>query len=128
MNLQNEIDSEIDPNLEVIPLIKSNKDREYPSLLVVSANGFGKQTYLSEYRKTSRGAKGVKTLNMNDKTGQSVIVEILDGSQTNLFVTTKNGITIRISLDQIPQIGRSTQGVKIIRLEKNDFVVSGSVS
>lgn len=124
MNSQNEID----PNLELMPLIKSVKDRDYPSLLVVSSNGFGKQTHLSQYRKTSRGAKGVKTLNMNDKTGQSVIVEILDGSQTNLFVTTKNGITIRISLDQIPQIGRSTQGVKIIRLEKNDFVVSGGVS
>ena len=110
------------------PIIKTAKDRDYPSLLVVTANGFGKQTHLSDYRKTSRGAKCVKTLNMTMKTGLSVIVRILNGSETDLFVTTKNGITIRVSMDQVPQIGRSTQGVKIIRLEDGDEVVSGSVN
>lgn len=108
--------------------IKTSKNRDYPSLLVVTANGFGKQTHLSDYRKTSRGAKGVKTLNMTIKTGLSIIVRILSGVETDLFVTTKNGITIRVSLDQVPQIGRSTQGVKIIRLEDGDEVVSGSVN
>lgn len=119
----------MNPNLPIAePIIKLAKDRDYPSLLVVTANGFGKQTHLSDYRRTSRGAKGVKTLNMTMKTGLAVIVQILTGSETDLFVTTKNGITIRVSLDQVPQIGRSTQGVKIIRLEEGDEVVSGSVN
>ena len=105
-----------------------SKTKVYPSLLVITEKGYGKQTYLAEYRKTSRAASGVKTLNMTKKTGKPVIVTILDGSEENLIVTTTNGITIRIAPEDISQLGRSTQGIKVIRLEDKDSVVSGSVS
>jgi DNA gyrase subunit A len=105
-----------------------SKAKIYPSLLVITEKGYGKQTYLAEYRKTSRAASGVKTLNMTKKTGKPVLVRILDGVEENLIVTTTNGITIRVNPEDISQLGRSTQGVKIIRLEDKDSVVSGGVS
>jgi DNA gyrase subunit A len=105
-----------------------NKEKEFPSLLVVTENGFGKQTKLSEFRKTNRAASGVKTLKMTKKTGKPVIVEILYGNEENLIITTKKGVTIRLDPEKIPQIGRSTQGVKVINLDKGDQVVSGGVS
>jgi DNA gyrase subunit A len=104
------------------------KAKQYPSLLVITENGFGKQTYLAEYRKTNRAAGGVKTLNMSKKTGHPVLVQILGGEEENLIVTTRNGVTIRIAPEEISQLGRSTQGVKVIRLDDKDTVVSGSVS
>lgn len=104
------------------------KEKEFPSLLVITENGFGKQTKLSEFRKTNRAASGVKTLKMTKKTGKPVIVEILYGTEEDLIITTKNGITIRLNPEKIPQIGRSTQGVKVINLDKKDEVVSGGVS
>ena len=111
-------------------LIESDdkKTKVYPSLLVITEKGFGKQTSLGEYRKTNRAAGGVKTLNLSKKTGQPVLVQILTGVEENLIVTTKNGITIRIAPEDISQFGRNTQGVKIIRLEDKDSVVSGGVS
>jgi DNA gyrase subunit A len=106
----------------------SKKQKQYPSLLVVTENGYGKQTYLAEYRKTNRAASGVKTLNMTKKTGKPVLVQILNGSEESLIVTTKNGITIRVDPADISQLGRSTQGIKIIRVLTKDLVVTGSVS
>jgi DNA gyrase subunit A len=110
------------------PIIPSKSDRIYPSLLVITENGFGKQTTLSEYRKTRRGASGVKTMNITTKTGKPVVVLILQEEHTSLILTTEQGITINISTDDVPQIGRSTQGVKIIKLNTGDKVVSGSVA
>ncbi len=104
------------------------KEKVFPSLLVVTENGFGKQTYLGEFRQTNRGASGVKTLNMTEKTGRPVLVQILEGDEETLIVTTKNGITIRIDPSDISQLGRSTQGVKLIKLDDKDQVVSGGVS
>jgi DNA gyrase subunit A len=109
-------------------LIKSDKDKVYPSLLVVTSNGFGKHTYLGEYRKTNRAAGGVKTLNKTKKTGYPVFVEILYGEEDDLMITTKKGVTIKISLETISQLGRNTQGVKLIKLDKGDEVVSAGVN
>jgi len=103
------------------------KEKTFPSLLVITKNGFGKQTDLAEYRKTNRATSGVKTLNMTKKTGKPVLVQVLYGTEENLLVTTKGGITICISPDAISQLGRATQGIKIIKLEKGDEVVSGSI-
>jgi DNA gyrase subunit A len=105
-----------------------SKDKQYPSLLVITENGFGKQTHLSDYRKTKRAASGVKTLNMTKKTGKPVLVQILGGEESGLIVTTKHGVTIRIAPDDISQLGRNTQGIKVIRLDKGDLVVSGGVN
>jgi DNA gyrase subunit A len=104
------------------------KAKQFPSLLVVTEKGFGKQTYLGEYRRTNRAASGVKTLNMTEKTGQPILVQIMGGEEESLIVTTRNGITIRISPTEISQLGRNTQGIKIIRLDEGDAVVSGSVN
>ena len=111
-------------------LIEDEKSQEksYPSLLVITENGYGKQTHLDNYRKTNRAASGVKTLNVTKKTGKPILVQILYGQEENLFVTTHKGITICISPETISQLGRATQGVKIIKLEAGDKVVSGSVS
>lgn len=119
-----------DEDKEDEALIKniSKKKKQYPSLLVITENGFGKQTHLAEYRKTNRAASGVKTLNMTKKTGKPVLVQILGGNEESLIVTTKNGITIRVDPADISQLGRSTQGIKIIRVLTKDFVVAGSVS
>jgi DNA gyrase subunit A len=104
------------------------QQREYPSLMVITEKGYGKQTKLNEFRQTNRAAGGVKTLNLTSKTGKPVMVKIMYGSEETLVLTTKNGITIRISTDQISQLGRSTQGVRVIKLDKGDFVVSGGIS
>lgn len=105
-----------------------SKERTYPSLLVITENGFGKQTKLTDYRQTNRATGGVKTLNMTKKTGKPVLVKILYGTEKSMVLTTKNGITIRINPEQISQLGRNTQGVKSIKLEKGDQVVSGGVN
>jgi DNA gyrase subunit A len=106
----------------------NTKQKQYPSLLVVTEHGYGKQTYLGEYRRTNRAASGVKTLKLTKKTGNPVLVQILYGQESNLILTTKNGITINVSPTEINQLGRSTQGIKTIRVQDNDAVVSGSVS
>lgn len=110
-------------------LVKSTKKiaLKYPSLLVITENGFGKQTYLDSFRQTNRGASGVKTLNLTKKTGKPVLIQVLTGEEENLIVTTKKGITIKIDPKNISQLGRNTQGIKIIKLGGKDSVVSGSV-
>lgn len=105
-----------------------DKSKNFPSLLVITENGYAKHSYLGEFRKTARGAGGVKTLNITSKTGKPVLVLIIYGKEESLIITTKNGVTIRIPIESIPQLGRSTQGVKVIRLKENDIVVSGSVN
>lgn len=104
-----------------------SKVKEYPSLLVITENGFGKQTKLTEFRQTNRAASGVKTLSLTKKTGKPVLVQIVYGNESTMVLTTKNGITIRIDPETISQLGRSTQGIKVIKLENKDFVVGGGV-
>ena len=103
-------------------------DKKFPSLLVITENGFAKHTYLPEFRKTSRAASGVKTLNMTTKTGKPVMIQVLKGDEENLIITTKDGITIAIDPNTISQFGRSSQGVKAIKLDNKDKVVSASLS
>jgi DNA gyrase subunit A len=125
-----EIDLETEKEVQDGALIEETttlKNKVYPSLLVVTEKGFGKQTFLGDYRKTKRAAGGVKTLNLTKKTGAPVLVQILNGSEESLIVTTKKGVSIRIDPADISQLGRNTQGVKVIRLHDQDKVVSGSV-
>lgn len=109
-------------------LIESSSDKQYPALLVITANGYGKSTYLANYRKTARAASGVKNLNITTKTGRPVLVEMLYGQEEILVVTTKNGVTIRLNPNDVPQLNRSTQGVRLIKLDPKDTVVSGGVN
>lgn len=93
------------------------------TVLVVSEKGFGKRTPLDEYRFTNRGGKGVKTINVTDKTGS--LVGVLDVLPTeDLMITCRSGVTIRMKVADISEQGRATQGVKLIRLDEGDEIAA----
>ena len=93
------------------------------SVLVVSENGYGKRSALEDYRITNRGGKGVKTINITDKTGNLISLKNVSDLD-DLMVINKSGITIRIGVDTLRVMGRATQGVKIIRLREEDKIAS----
>jgi len=91
------------------------------TVLVVSEKGFGKRTAVDEYRFTNRGGKGVKTINVTEKTGK--LVGILDvAEKEDLMITCKSGVMIRMRVADISEQGRATQGVKLIRLDEGDEI------
>jgi DNA gyrase subunit A len=94
------------------------------TIMVVSENGYGKRSQVDDYRKTSRGAKGVKTLNITDKTGLLVAIKNVT-DQNDLMIINKSGIVIRMSVAECRIMGRATQGVRLINLaKKNDVIAS----
>jgi DNA gyrase subunit A len=108
---------------EVIGLICVNKEDKTRTVLVVSEKGYGKRTPIDEYRITNRGGKGVKTINVTEKTGK--LVGILDVTESeDLMITCKSGVTIRMPVKGISEQGRATQGVKLIRLDENDEIAA----
>ena len=110
-------------NDEVVGMICVDKDDASRTVLVVSEKGFGKRTAVEEYRITNRGGKGVKTINVTEKTGQ--LVGILDVSQKeDLMITCRSGVTIRMPVNGISEQGRATQGVKLIRLDDTDAIAA----
>jgi DNA gyrase subunit A len=97
--------------------------REDTQLLVVSDKGYGKRSDVEDYRITSRGAKGVKTLNITEKTGSLVTIkEVTDDD--DLMIITKKGVAIRIKVSDLRVMGRNTQGVKLIRMSDSDDIAS----
>jgi DNA gyrase subunit A len=97
-----------------------------PTILVLSGKGNGKRSALEDYRVTNRGGKGVKTMQITEKTGHLVgIKSVFEGDQ--LMVTSKEGIIIRMSLDDIRVMGRATQGVRIIALGAQDEIADLTV-
>jgi DNA gyrase subunit A len=108
---------------EVVGMICVNVEDKSRTVLVVSEKGFGKRTPIDEYRITNRGGKGVKTINVTEKTGK--LVGILDVTEKeDLMITCTSGITIRMSIAQISEQGRATQGVKLIRLDEEDAIAA----
>jgi DNA gyrase subunit A len=98
-------------------------ENESTELLVVSENGFGKRSLLEEYRITNRGGKGVKTLNVTEKTGKLVAIKgVVDTD--DLMIINRSGITIRLRVADIRVIGRATQGVRLIKLNETDQISS----
>jgi len=97
--------------------------REGVDILVVTQNGFGKRSAIEEYRKQTRGGKGIRTVKMTEKNGQVVSLRAVS-SEDDLMVITEQGIIIRMDMRSISQLGRSTQGVTIIRLDQGDSVVA----
>ena len=93
------------------------------SVLVVSENGYGKRSNVEDYRITNRGGKGVKTINITEKTGGLIALKNVTDAD-DLMVINKSGITIRIGVDTLRVMGRATQGVKIIRLKDEDSIAS----
>lgn len=96
------------------------------TIMVVSENGYGKRSSLDDYRITNRGGKGVKTLNVTDKTGALISIKGITNDD-DLMITTKNGIMIRIVADQFRVMGRATQGVKVIDVDKKDSIADIAV-
>jgi DNA gyrase subunit A len=97
--------------------------RAESTLLVVSEKGFGKRSSIEDYRITNRGGKGVKTLNITDKTGSLVAIKEVSDSDDLMIINT-SGITIRMSMNELRVMGRATQGVKLIRLSEDDAIAS----
>ena len=108
---------------EVIGMICVNREENDKNVLVVSEKGFGKRTSIDEYRITNRGGKGVKTINITDKTGSLVGMLDVNGTE-DLVITCKSGITIRTSIKDIREAGRATQGVKLIRIDEGDEIAA----
>ena len=112
-----------DGNDEVIGMI-CIKDPEKESIMVVSEQGYGKRSDIEDYRKTNRGGKGVKTLNITEKTGKLVAIKSVT-DENDLMIINKSGITIRLKVSDVRIMGRATQGVRLINLEKrNDQIAS----
>ena len=112
----------IEDDNEVIGMIAIEPDSK-EDVLVLSENGYGKRTDLDEYRITNRGGKGVKTINVTEKTGQLISIQAVT-DDNDLMIINRSGLTIRTSADQIRVAGRATQGVKVIDLREGDSIAS----
>jgi DNA gyrase subunit A len=115
-----EVDNEKD---EVVGMICVDPTTPERTVLVISEKGYGKRTTVEDYRITNRGGKGVKTINVTDKTGK--LVGILDVAESeDIIITCRSGVTIRMKVSQISEQGRATQGVKLIRLDEGDEIAA----
>ncbi len=112
----------IDGDDEVIGMVTIEPEQN-AEILVVSENGYGKRTGMDEYRVTNRGGKGVKTIQVTEKTGKLISVQSVT-DENDLMIINKSGVTIRIPVDSIRVTGRATQGVKVINLRDNDAIAS----
>ena len=119
----------IDEDDEVVGMITydpSAEDAAAHSILVVSEHGYGKRTDFDEYRKTNRGGKGVKTLNITEKTGSLVAIKNVT-DENDLMIINRSGLTIRMAVSGIKLAGRATQGVKLINIKDEDAIAAVSV-
>lgn len=119
----------IEDDDEVIGFICRDLDAEdvaQRTILAVSENGFGKRSEAEDYRITSRGAKGVKTLDITEKTGKLVAIKTVRDDE-DLMIINKSGLTIRMAVDSIRVAGRATQGVKLISIREKDSIAAVSV-
>ncbi len=112
----------IDNDNEVVGMICIEPDTTQ-DVLVLSENGYGKRTDLDEYRITNRGGKGVKTINITEKTGKLISIQAVT-DDNDLMIINRSGLTIRTSVDQIRVAGRATQGVRVINLREGDAIAS----
>ena len=108
---------------EVVGLVCVN-DPHTETIMVVSENGYGKRSEVEDYRKTARGAKGVKTLAITEKTGRLVAIKVVT-DENDLMIINKSGVLIRLKVADVRVMGRATQGVRLINLaKKNDVIAS----
>ena len=111
---------------EVIGMIcvdEQTEDMESKHILVVSENGYGKRSNLDDYRVTNRGAKGVKTINITEKTGSLIAIKDVT-NENDLMIINKSGITIRVAASDIRVVGRATQGVRLINIREGDMIAA----
>ncbi|TNF39691.1 MAG: DNA gyrase subunit A [Bacteroidetes bacterium] len=108
-------------NDEVIGMVCVQDENE--NILVISENGYGKRSKIEDYRITNRGGKGVKTINITEKTGNLIAVKSVS-NDNDLMIITQNGLTIRLNVNSISLLGRATQGVRLINLRGDDRIAS----
>lgn len=116
----------IEDDDEVVGMICANTDSEFierNQILVVSENGYGKRSPIDDYRVTNRGAKGVKTINITEKTGELSSIKLVN-DDNDLMIINKSGITIRLAVSDIRVAGRATQGVRLINLREGDSIAA----
>ena len=111
-----------DDNDEVVGMICMNQSSEN-NVMVISENGYGKRSLLDDYRITNRGGKGVKTINVTDKTGALVAMKSVT-DDNDLVIINKSGITLRLKVADVRVMGRATQGVRLINLEKRSDTIA----
>ena len=119
----------IDDDDEVIGMITYDptaEDKDAHTVLVVSEHGYGKRTDFDEYRRTNRGGKGVKTLNITEKTGSLVAIKNVT-DENDLMIINRSGLTIRMAVSGIKVAGRATQGVRLINIKEGDSIAAVSV-
>jgi DNA gyrase subunit A len=114
------------PDDAVIGMVCIDTSIDFGSILVISEKGNGKRTLVDEYRITNRGGKGVKTMQITEKTGNLVGLKYVY-EEDDVMITTRGGITIRISAKDISQLGRATQGVRMVRLDGSDEIADLAV-
>ena len=113
----------IEDDDEVIGMVCVHNSPDAGNIMVVSENGYGKRSLLEDYRITSRGAKGVKTINITEKTGELIAIKTVT-DDNDLMIINKSGITIRVPVSDIRVAGRATQGVKLINLREGDTIAA----
>ena len=113
-------------NVDGSEVIGMCTDEDGTNILVVSKKGYGKKSSLDEYRMTSRGAKGVKTINISEKNGELVALKSVNGDEDCMIMTT-DGVVIRIHLDKVSTMGRATQGVRLIKPDEGTSVSAVSI-
>ena len=106
---------------EVVGMVCVENENE--DILVVSENGYGKRSKIGDYRLTNRGGKGVKTINVTEKTGQVISIKSVNDT-TDLMIITQSGLTIRMSISALRILGRTAQGVRLINLKEGDQIAS----
>ena len=109
----------ITENDEVIGMVCINSPED--NILVVSENGYGKRSLLDDYRITNRGGKGVKTMNVTEKTGALIAIKSVT-DENDIMIITKSGLTLRIAVDTLRLMGRATQGVRLIKLREDESI------
>ena len=114
---------EIEGDNEVVGMICVNADDKEHTILVVSEHGFGKRSELEDYRITSRGCKGVRTINITEKTGKLIALKAVT-DENDLMIINRSGIVIRVDASSIKVAGRNTQGVKLINIKDSDSIAA----
>jgi len=110
-------------NDEVVGIVTAKPGEK--DILVISENGFGKRSILEDYRFTNRGGKGVKTINITDKTGNLIAIKAVT-DEDDLMIITENGIAIRLAVRGVRVMGRNTQGVRLINLREGDQIAAAT--
>lgn len=112
-----------DPKDEVVGMVAVDSESEDTTILVVSEKGYGKRTKVEDYRVTNRGGKGVKTINVTEKTGSLISIKSVS-EDTDLMIINRSGLTIRLAMEAVRTAGRATQGVRLINLRDTDSIAA----